>query len=120
MAFLIPLKAGRGDGPLLRRDASSRATPACLIAKRETQETQTGMIFPRLPSPPPSKGACSGSRSETPFCGRLGQGQESSMTLTILDPRSGETVTIYVENVPAVRQPIAAKVVTHPRFRKPH
>jgi hypothetical protein len=33
------------------------------------------------------------------------------MTLTILDPKSGETVTIYVENVPAVRQPVAAKVV---------
>ncbi len=40
------------------------------------------------------------------------------MTLTILDPRSGEKVTIYVENVPAVRQSVAAKVVTHPRFRK--
>ena len=26
------------------------------------------------------------------------------MTLTILDPRSGDKVTIYVENVPAVRQ----------------
>jgi hypothetical protein len=42
------------------------------------------------------------------------------MTLTILNPKSGETVTIYVENVPAVRQPLTAKVVTHPRFRKPH
>jgi hypothetical protein len=42
------------------------------------------------------------------------------MTLTILDPRSGEKVTIYVENVPAVRQQLTAKVVTHPRFRKPH
>jgi hypothetical protein len=42
------------------------------------------------------------------------------MTLTILDPRSGEKVTIYVENVPVVRQPVTAKVVTHPRFRKPH
>ena len=42
------------------------------------------------------------------------------MTLTILDPRSGEKVTIYVENVPVVRQPVAAKIVTHPRFRKPH
>jgi hypothetical protein len=29
-------------------------------------------------------------------------------------------VTIYVENVPAVRQPVAAKVVTHPRFRRPN
>ncbi len=42
------------------------------------------------------------------------------MTLTILDPRSGETVTISVENAPVVRQPVTAKVVTHPRFRKPH
>jgi hypothetical protein len=33
------------------------------------------------------------------------------MTLTILDPRSGETVTIYIENVAAVRQPVVAKVV---------
>jgi hypothetical protein len=42
------------------------------------------------------------------------------MTLTILDPRSGEKVTIYVESVSAVRQPVGAKVATHPRFRKPH
>jgi hypothetical protein len=42
------------------------------------------------------------------------------MTLTILDPRSGEKVTIYVDNVPAVRQPLAAKVVTHPRFGRPN
>jgi hypothetical protein len=42
------------------------------------------------------------------------------MTLTILDPRSGEKVTIYVENVPAVRQPVTAKVVTHPRFARPN
>ncbi len=42
------------------------------------------------------------------------------MTLTILDPRSGEKVTIYVENVPAVRQQITAKVVTHPRFGGPN
>jgi hypothetical protein len=42
------------------------------------------------------------------------------MTLTILDPRSGEKVTIYVENAPVVRQPVAAKVVTHPRFRRPN
>jgi hypothetical protein len=40
------------------------------------------------------------------------------MTLTILDPRSGEKVTIYVENVPAVRQPVTAKVVTHSRFKR--
>jgi hypothetical protein len=29
-------------------------------------------------------------------------------------------VTIYVENVPVIRQPLAAKIVTYPRFRKPH
>ncbi len=40
--------------------------------------------------------------------------------MTILDPRSGEKVTIYVENVPVVRQPVAAKVVTHPRFARPN
>jgi hypothetical protein len=33
------------------------------------------------------------------------------MTLTILDPRSGEKVTIYVENAPVVCEPVAAKVV---------
>jgi hypothetical protein len=32
------------------------------------------------------------------------------MTLTILDPRSGQTVTLQVEDVPAVRQPAPAKV----------
>jgi hypothetical protein len=41
------------------------------------------------------------------------------MTLTILDPRSGEKVTIYVENAPVVRQPVAAKVFTHLRFGRP-
>ncbi len=35
------------------------------------------------------------------------------MTLTILDPRS-------VKNIPVVRQPVAAKVVTHPRFARPN
>jgi hypothetical protein len=37
------------------------------------------------------------------------------MTLTILDPRSGQTVTLRVDDVPAVRQPAPAKVATHPR-----
>jgi hypothetical protein len=37
------------------------------------------------------------------------------MTLTILDPRSGQTVTIRVEDVPAVRQPAPAKAASHPR-----
>jgi hypothetical protein len=38
------------------------------------------------------------------------------MTLTILDPRSGNKVTLWVEDVPAVRQATPAKIVTHPRF----
>jgi hypothetical protein len=33
------------------------------------------------------------------------------MTLTILDPRSGNKVTICVEDVPAVRQASQARVV---------
>jgi len=37
------------------------------------------------------------------------------MTLTILDPRSGQTVTIRVEDIPAVRQIVPAKVIPHPR-----
>jgi hypothetical protein len=42
--------------------------------------------------------------------------QEVSMTLTILDPRSGEKVTLWVEDTPVVRQPTPATVTTHPRF----
>ena len=42
------------------------------------------------------------------------------MTLTILDPRSGENVTSFVENVPIIRQPVAAKVVSHPRVGRPN
>lgn len=38
------------------------------------------------------------------------------MTLTILDPRSGHKVTLWVEHVAAVRQAALAKIVTHPRF----
>ena len=38
------------------------------------------------------------------------------MTLTILDPRTGTKVTLWVEDVPPVRQANPAKVVTHPRF----
>ena len=38
------------------------------------------------------------------------------MTLTILDPRSGQTVTLRVEVVTAVRQPVPAKVAAHPRL----
>jgi hypothetical protein len=38
------------------------------------------------------------------------------MTLTILDPRSGQKVTLWFEDIPAVRQPTPATVATHPRF----
>jgi hypothetical protein len=38
------------------------------------------------------------------------------MTLTILDPRSGQTVTLRVDDVPAVRQPAPAKVAAPPRL----
>ncbi|WP_257792382.1 hypothetical protein [Microvirga ossetica] len=43
------------------------------------------------------------------------------MTLTILDPRSGQKVTLWFEDIPAVRQPAPAIVTTDPRFaaRKP-
>jgi hypothetical protein len=106
--------------PQPRWHASSLASPACLKVKDETRGNPDEDDLLQLEGHLHSRAACSGSQSETPFCGRLGQGQENSMTLTILDPRSGETVTIYVENVPAVRQPLTAKVVTHPLFRKPH
>ena len=100
------------------------ASPACKLGSNPCLSQDQGdvgrMISPGLKIHPNPKALCFGSQSRTPFCVRLGQGQESSMTLTILDPRFGEKVTIYVENVPAVRQPVAAKVVTHPRFRKPH
>jgi hypothetical protein len=38
------------------------------------------------------------------------------MTLTILDPRTGQKVTLWFEDIPAVRQPAPAQVTTHPRF----
>ena len=38
------------------------------------------------------------------------------MTLTILDPRSGEKVTLWFEDIPAVRQTAPAKIATHSRF----
>ena len=38
------------------------------------------------------------------------------MTLTILDPRSGNKVTIRAEDVQAVRQAAPAKIVTRPQF----
>jgi hypothetical protein len=41
------------------------------------------------------------------------------MTLTILDPRSGQTVTIQFADIPAVRQIAPAKVIPHPRVLAP-
>ena len=38
------------------------------------------------------------------------------MTLIILDPRSGNKVTICVEDAPAVRQAAQAKIVARPLF----
>jgi hypothetical protein len=38
------------------------------------------------------------------------------MTLTNLDPRSGNKVTICVEDAPAIRQAAPAKVVTRLQF----
>ena len=43
------------------------------------------------------------------------QEEETFMILTILDPRSGQTVTVQVEGVPAVRQPVLAQVIPHLR-----
>ena len=45
----------------------------------------------------------------------LDQEEEVAMTLTILDPRSGQTVTIQVEDAPAHRPPVLAQVSTRPR-----
>jgi hypothetical protein len=45
----------------------------------------------------------------------LDQEEEVAMTLTIFDPRSGQTVTIQVEGVPAVRQPVLTQVIPHLR-----
>jgi hypothetical protein len=42
--------------------------------------------------------------------------EEVFMTLTILDPRSGRTVILLVEDRPAIRQPVPAQISTHPRF----
>jgi len=38
------------------------------------------------------------------------------MTLTILDPRTGQSVTISVPARPAVQQPTPALVIDHPRL----
>jgi hypothetical protein len=45
----------------------------------------------------------------------LDQEEEVAMTLTIFDPRSGQTVTIQVEDTPAHRPPVLARVSTQPR-----
>lgn len=39
------------------------------------------------------------------------------MILTILDPRSGQKVSLQVEDVPAVRQGAPAKIIAHPSAR---
>ena len=38
------------------------------------------------------------------------------MTLTILDPRSGRKVTLWFEDLPAVRQTAPAKITTQSQF----
>jgi hypothetical protein len=38
------------------------------------------------------------------------------MTLTILDPRTGNRVTFSFADLPAVKQAAPAQVVRHPRF----
>jgi hypothetical protein len=58
---------------------------------------------------------CSASQTGRPHRARLDQMQEGAVTLTILDPRSGQTVTIRVDDIPAVRQMAPAKVIPHPR-----
>src|SRR5918998_2932898 len=48
----------------------------------------------------------------------LDQEEEVAMTLTILDPRSGRTVSIQVEDVPAHRPPVVTEVSTRPPSAK--
>jgi hypothetical protein len=62
---------------------------------------------------------CSASQTNAPHRVRLPQKQEGTMTLTILDPRSGQTVTIQFADIPAVRQIAPAKVIPHPRAPAP-
>jgi hypothetical protein len=38
------------------------------------------------------------------------------MTLTVLDPRTGERVTHWIAPRPVVQQPQAATILTHPSF----
>jgi hypothetical protein len=38
------------------------------------------------------------------------------MTLTVLDPRTGERVTHWIAPTPVVQQPRAATILMHPRF----
>jgi hypothetical protein len=46
----------------------------------------------------------------------LASRQEAFMTLTLLDPRTGQRVTLTIRDKPPVQQPQPAQVVTHPRF----
>ena len=48
--------------------------------------------------------------------GENGTKQEARMTLTILDPRTGQRVTIAVPDRAAVQQPTPALVIDHPRL----
>jgi hypothetical protein len=41
---------------------------------------------------------------------------EAAMTLTVLDPRTGERVTHWIAPTPVVQQPRAATILTHPSF----
>jgi hypothetical protein len=41
---------------------------------------------------------------------------EALMTLTVLDPRTGERVTHWIAPTPVVQQPRAATILMHPRF----
>jgi hypothetical protein len=55
-------------------------------------------------------------RGECLYVRCYGLEEEVFMTLTVLDPRSGQTVILSIEDRPAVRQPVPAQISTHPRF----
>jgi hypothetical protein len=40
------------------------------------------------------------------------------MTLTVLDPRTGERVTLVLPDRPAVRQPTPAQIIHDPRLSR--
>jgi hypothetical protein len=47
---------------------------------------------------------------------RITETPEAAMTLTVLDPRTGERVTHWIAPKPVVQQPQAATILTHPCF----